>query len=327
MEAALQEVKTASRKHANDVYPIYKFFCERQQGQQTFVEWYPEVYEQAKMYDFTESAAEPSARNAITIQASDNKLRKEALTEAPTYAQFIKACMAMESSKAQAEKMEEKTVDERVIMWINKNNILRIGLTHLDQSDHKIIRRVSTENVTIAIMIHAPATRKAEGKKCNQFKKKHYFAHAKIFPVNNVSDLSEEKSEESSESSEDEIGRIETVSHISEKEKSENYVEIEINGQSMKMKVDPGCSKVLIPGKEFQNICKTIRIVTTKVKLRPYGMSKLLDVIGRARVDMKNGNGQVVTEWVYVKRGQKGSEIEALLGSAAAKRMNILEIH
>ena len=26
-------------------------------------------------------------------------------------------------------------------------------------------------------------------------------------------------------------------------------------------------------------------------------------------------------------RGQKGSEIEALLGSAAAKRMNILEIH
>ena len=53
-------------------------------------------------------------------------------------------------------------------------------------------------------------------------------------------------------------------------------------------------------------------------------MSRSLDVIGRATVDMRNGNGQVVTEWVYVVRGQKGSEIGILLGSAAAKCMNIL---
>ena len=37
-EAAVQKVKTALRKHVNDVYPIYKLFCEMQQGQQTFVE-------------------------------------------------------------------------------------------------------------------------------------------------------------------------------------------------------------------------------------------------------------------------------------------------
>ena len=111
---------------------------------------------------------------------------------------------------------------------------------------------------------------------------------------------------------------METVSHISEKEKSENYVEIEINGKPM---------KVLMPEKEFQKIRKTTRFVATKVKLRPYGMSRLLEVIGRARVDMKNGNGQVITESVYAMRGQKGSEIETLLGSAAAKLMNILEIH
>ena len=93
------------------------------------------------------------------------------------------------------------------------------------------------------------------------------------------------------------------------------------------MKEDSGCGKVLIPEKVFQKIRKATKLVTTKVKLRPYGMSRLLDVIGRARVDMKNGNGQVVTEWVYVVRGQNGSEIEALLESAAAKRMNILELH
>ena len=92
----------------------------------------------------------------------------------------------------------------------------------------------------------------AEGKKCNQCKKKHHFSHAKVCPVNNVSDLSEEESEKSSESSEDEIGRIQTISHINEKDKSDNYMEIQINGQSMKIKVDSGCSKVLIPEKEFQ---------------------------------------------------------------------------
>ena len=73
-------------------------------------------------------------------------------------------------------------------------------------------------------------------------------------------------------------------------------MEIEINGQPIKMKVDSGCSKVLIPEKELQRIRKTTGLVATKVKLRPYGISRLLDVIGRARVDMKNGNGQVVTE-------------------------------
>ena len=104
-------------------------------------------------------------------------------------------------------------------------------------------------------------------------------------------------------------------------------MEIEINCKPVKMKVDSGCSKVLIPEKEFHRIRKTTRPVATKVKLRPYGMSRLLEVIGRARVDMKNGNGQVITESAYVVRGQKGSEIETLLGSAADKRMNILEIH
>ena len=108
-----------------------------QQGHQTFVEWYPKVYEQAKkMCDFTEYTAERAARDAMTIQTSDNKLKKKVLTEAPTYAQFIKVGIAMESSKAQAEKMEERQWMKGSIMWINKNDIQRNDMTHLDQSRH-----------------------------------------------------------------------------------------------------------------------------------------------------------------------------------------------
>ena len=52
-------------------------------------------------------------------------------------------------------------------------------------------------------------------------------------------------------------------------------------------------------------------------------MRRLLDVICRARVDMKNGSRRVVTEWVYVVRGQEGSEIE----DQQQLSTNISEIH
>ena len=246
-----------------------------QQGQQTFAEWYPEVYEQAKICDFREYTAERAARDAMT---SDIKLRKKALIEAPTYAQFIKAGIAMESSKAQAEKMEEKTVNERV-NYVDKQK--RYSKKRLDTSRSKPPRsNKASEHRECDFCgydprtIHKKGKCPAKGKKCNQCKKKHHFVFVKVCPVNNISDLSEEESEESSESSEDEIGRIETVSHTSENEKLENYVETQINGQPMKMKEDSGCRKVLITEKQFQKIRKTTRLVTT-TKLQLYGMSRL----------------------------------------------------
>ena len=73
-EAAMLKVKIhlALREHVDDVYQKYKLFCGMQQlGQQTFVEKYPKVYEQAKMCDFIDYTAERAARDAMTIQTSD----------------------------------------------------------------------------------------------------------------------------------------------------------------------------------------------------------------------------------------------------------------
>ena len=110
-EVAVEKVRTALKAHINDVYPVYKLFCEMSQGQQKFVDWYPKVYEQAKQCDFANYTAEKAARDAMTIQTQDNRLRKKALTEAPTYANFIKAGIANEASTSQAEKMEEKSAE------------------------------------------------------------------------------------------------------------------------------------------------------------------------------------------------------------------------
>ena len=64
-------------------------------------------------HSFKYGVVRRAAKDAMKIQTSDNKLRKKALTETPTYVQFIKADIAMELSKAQAEQMEKTTVDER----------------------------------------------------------------------------------------------------------------------------------------------------------------------------------------------------------------------
>ena len=76
-ETAVQKVKITLREHVNAVYAIYKLFCEMQQQQQTFAKWYPNVYEETKISDFTNYTAERAARDAMTIQTSDNELRKK----------------------------------------------------------------------------------------------------------------------------------------------------------------------------------------------------------------------------------------------------------
>ena len=47
----------------------------------------------------------------MTIQTQDNRFRKKAPTEAPTYEKFIKAGIVNEASTSQAEKMEEKSAE------------------------------------------------------------------------------------------------------------------------------------------------------------------------------------------------------------------------
>ena len=110
-EEAVEKVRVALKAHINSVYPVYKLFCEMSQSQLKFVDWYPKVYEQAKLCDFASYTAEKAARDAMIIQTQDNKLRKKALTEAPTYADFVKAGIANEASTSQAEKMEEKSAE------------------------------------------------------------------------------------------------------------------------------------------------------------------------------------------------------------------------
>ena len=64
------------------------------------------VYEQAKQCNLAEYTPERAARDAMTMQTDNNQLRKRALAEGPSFENFVKLGIAMESATAQAGKME-----------------------------------------------------------------------------------------------------------------------------------------------------------------------------------------------------------------------------
>ena len=106
-DQAVTKIKNALTAQINDIYPVYKLFCEMPQGSQPFSSWYPKIMEQAKRCGFDNYTPERAARDAMVIQTENNKLRKKALSEGPSYNDFVKAGTAMESSDFQANKMEK----------------------------------------------------------------------------------------------------------------------------------------------------------------------------------------------------------------------------
>ena len=105
---AITKIENGLKAKINEIYPVYRLFCEMPQGPRSFSEWYPKVYDQAKQCNFTGYNADRAARDAMIMQTEDHKLRKKALAEAPSFNNdFMKMGNAMESATAQAERMEK----------------------------------------------------------------------------------------------------------------------------------------------------------------------------------------------------------------------------
>jgi len=75
---------------------------------------------------------------------------------------------------------------------------------------------------------------------------------------------------------------------------------ITINGIHVKVRVDSGCRKVLLPEKVFRKIQRRSVLKKTKVQLRPFGVDAEIEVIGRACINLTVVGGKSITEWIYV---------------------------
>ena len=93
------------------------------------------------------------------------------------------------------------------------------------------------------------------------------------------------------------------INQVDSAKEMENMVEIRFNDIPLEVKVDSGCSKVIIPEKVYKQISKTTRLIKTKVRLRPYGMKDHLEVLGRAKVRLTAQAGASMETWCYVVKG------------------------
>ena len=101
-----------------------------------------------------------------------------------------------------------------------------------------------------------------------------------------------------------------------------NMVDIHINGVKKRMMVDSGYQPSLLPAHLLQEAHG--RLQTSTVRLRPYGTTELLKVIGEIEVTLCNQNGGKHRTKVYVVDGHL---TEPLLGESDARALGILTIH
>ena len=80
-------------------------------------------------------------------------------------------------------------------------------------------------------------------------------------------------------------------------------VRIRFNDNPIEVKVDSGCSEVIIPEKIYKQLAQTTQFIKTKVRLRPYGMKDHLEVLGRAKVRLTAEAGGNTETWCYVIKG------------------------
>ena len=111
---AISKIETALKGQIDEIYPVYRRFCEMPQGRQSFSEWYPKVLEPAKLCNFDGYDAARAARYAMIMQTSNHKLRKQALAEGPTHHNFVKVGLAMESAASQADLTEASEQVNRI---------------------------------------------------------------------------------------------------------------------------------------------------------------------------------------------------------------------
>ena len=80
----------------------------------------------------------------------------------------------------------------------------------------------------------------------------------------------------------------------------------------IKIIVDSGCNKVLIPEKDFSSINQITKLIWNNVKLLPYGSDKYLEVKGHVKETFETVNGSTCQEYIYAVGGPSTETIVGL---------------
>jgi hypothetical protein len=142
--AAVEKIRTALRKQGSRTAAVFRLFNGHTQGLNTFESWHREIYQQAKLIDWTDYNAEKAAVDAIIMQTSSHKLQQRALQENPTYPEMARLGTTQEQARKKADGMpngkdDEKAAVDAIIMQTSMTNIPRQTILPVPETDDQLL--------------------------------------------------------------------------------------------------------------------------------------------------------------------------------------------
>ena len=304
----------------------------RQQGK-TFAIWGAEVVKQARKVDWTAYGDEEAARDAILFQTSDTKLRKKILAENLDLERTIEWGKANESSGRKARQVEETTNTNSDKTKIRKleEQLCRLQVKGADEVKCDTCTRSHTPGKTCpglsascfscGLKGHFKGAKVCKGAKLKGDKK-----------GQRVSKVEEESSTDTSDA--EGLGRIVQVAATKGQlntDTADFRAQVSIRPRQGGSKaavvwtVDSGVRKTLLAEADWARL-KTKnpawKLKKNHISFKPYGTQITLEVMGKAKVLLKNKAGLKKNAMVYVIQGAKDS----LLGRLDAEALGILQL-
>ena len=347
-DQAVTKIEEAIKAQTNKAMAKYKLFMGLPQEGEAFSTWWTQIQEQADKCDFTGYDVKMAARDAILFQTSNNKLRKRVLAEDCNLEAVIKLGLAMEHSESKAGMLgkagSKKESDSEVRRLQDlEEEVSRLKLEQKAGKKGQVCQtcprgqhpegrcpgKKASECYSCRKAGHFKGAPICKGKPKEDSKSK---GQGKLEKVKKVKQEEQEETDSDEDTSDGESTcRVREMVAVVRDNMQDPMVKVELRprkqfGQvSITWLADSGVRRSLLSEKDWVKLTKVntqLRLKKNKVRFTPYGTTKTLPVMGRAKVVMRNEKGKLRKTMVYVVEGQT----ESLLGKLDAEALGILQI-
>ena len=320
LNGAIDKIIQKLRGHVNLSLAVYNLM-HAEQGAKTTTQFTQEILNLANQcqFDNVPYTKDRAMRDAFIFGTSDQKLRRDALSQDIPYSQLIQTAQAYEQSRNAENTIATKGTEVAKIHHHGRYSGRGEQQRQRGEQGHT---REHCPNCPPHYRPHEKGRCPAWGKTCAACRKKGHFAGSKKcgIPVKSLEEAGETDNEYTFHDTHT-LSAIHdnTISSIS----TYTHVVIKLNNTACKLHVDSQCAKTLIPYHMYKQDMGTLR--TSNTKFRPYGTPKKLITVGEFDTAITAANGATKRTTVYVVEGD--SPTTPLLGEADAVALGILTIN
>jgi len=323
LNAAITKIRQKCGSHVNLSMAVFKLMHAKQ-GSRTFTEFFKEVEELATQCQFDTQPYDKNRaiKDAIIFGTSDEKLRQESLGKDFNLQQLRQAALGYEQSRRSTGAIKGERGEDSCRKLYSQEQVddMIAKVTVGKYSAQKAKKGQKCNNCPPNYRPHGQGRCPATGRVCMSCKEKNHFAGAPVCKNTSVRAIDTEEEYPYQYELEEQVKLVENISSI--EEDADTTVDVHINDQQMRMFVDSGCKRSLIPihmyNKEMGSIEKT------EVKFRPYGTQERIKCHGVISTTIKTSCGATHNSKAYIVEGHNA---EPLLGRDDAVALGILRIN